>query len=395
MLLTIKKIRSGKTLLPVLLLLSLLLVMSCVSAPSRGWSGPIVSDGIVYVGTIEGKVIALDASTGTLTQWEQELEEQKSSAFSCSGGISTPMSIYGTPAVKDNVIYVGGYDGKVYVTKTDGFSSEPFDTGDAIIGSPVIWEDTLFIGNSDGKFYALSTDNIKNEKWVFKTGDKIWSTPVVDKDNRVVYVTSADHKLYAIDAGSGTEIWRFKAEAGIFSTPLIHENKVYIGANDSKFYAIDAATEEERVAAIDRGEGESAPERTADWVFEGADNWFHTTALAYDGWIYVGNLDSKVYAINIEDHTGKAVLETDGRVRTPPVLLNERIIIGSEDGFIYAINPEDKTATQLIDLEEPVFAPMFADTENDILYVHAQNGNHVLYAIDVETKSVIWDYTTD
>lgn len=409
MLISIKKIKPGKKLLPLLLLLSLLLVMGCVNAPSKGWSGPVVSDdGTLYVGTIDGKVIALNASDGTLQSWEQELKEQKSSAFSCSGGISTPMSIYGTPVVKDGVVYIGGYDGNIYIKKADGSSYPTFDTGGAIIGSPVIDGDTLYVGNSDGKLYALSiesTGNISN-KWIFKTGDKIWSTPVVDSG--VVYISSADHKLYAIDAGSGKEIWHFKAGAGILSTPLVFENKVYIGACDNNFYAISAATEEERLAAIARGKGESAPEKEADWVYKEADNWFWTTALVYDSWIYAGNLDHKVYAINIETHAGKVVLETDGRVRTPPVLSNDgQIIIGSEDGWIYSINPADKTFSTFRDLEEPIFAPIYhytyieidteteTEIEHEIIFVHAQNGDHVLFAIDVKTKSELWNYHTD
>lgn len=371
--------------------------MGCVSAPSRGWSGPIVSDGVIYVGTIKGKVIALYTENGQkIPFWELELEEQ-SAGFGCSGGISTPMSTYGTPVVKNELVYVGGYDGKVYPVRTDGFSSTPFDTGSAIIGSPVIDGDTLFVGNTDGKLYALSTDNIQDEKWEepFQTGGKIWSTPAVH--NGVVYIGSSDHRLYAIDAESGKEIWRFKAEAAIFSTPYIpeDEDRVYIGACDNKFYAIDAATEAEIQEAITRGEGESAPVRTTDWVFDGADNFFWTTALIHNGEIWVGNLDHNVYVIDAQNpQVSRVALPTEGRIRTPPVLVKVddkyKIVIGSEDGIIYIINPEDKTWGTLRDLEAPILAPIYADKDNGIIYVHAQNGDHYLYAINVETRMDVW-----
>lgn len=385
-------------------------MMGCVTAPSRGWSGPIVSDeGILYVGTIEGEVIALKASDGTELTWKQELEEQKSSGFSCSRGISTPMSIYGTPEINGDTIYVGGYDGNIYIKKADGSSYPSFDTGSAIVGSPVIAGDTLYVGNSDGKIYALSiesTGNISGKKWTFKTGDKIWSTPVVK--NGVVYTSSADHKLYAIDAESGTEIWHFKAGAGILSTPTITDDgkTIFIGACDNNFYAIGTATEDEIAAALAREDGDSAPEKTADWVYSGAGNWFWTKALVDDinGWVYAGNLDHKVYAINIESGQGQVVLETDGRVRTPPVQINDgRILIGSEDGWLYAINSAEKTFTTFLDLEEPIFAPIYhytytdteTEIEHEVIYVHAQNGEHILYAINVETGTVIWNMVTD
>ncbi|MFC1924945.1 PQQ-binding-like beta-propeller repeat protein, partial [Chloroflexota bacterium] len=70
---SINKSKPGKIGLFILLIVSLCFVAGCyTSAPSRGWSGPVVSEGILYVGTIEDKVIALDVSDGTLTSWEEK-----------------------------------------------------------------------------------------------------------------------------------------------------------------------------------------------------------------------------------------------------------------------------------------------------------------------------------
>lgn len=391
MLLNINKAKSGKLLLSILTIFSLCFVVGCYSsAPSRGWSGPVVSDdGILYVGTIEGKVIALDTSTGEPIGWEKELEKKATGGFGCAGRFSQPMSIYGTPWVGDEVVYVGGYDGNVYAFDIESSMSSKFETGGAIVGSPIVAYETLFVGSSDGKLYALNLD--LSPKWgePFKTGDKIWSTPAIN--NGVVYIGSCDHRLYALDAETGEEIWRFEAEAAILSTPLVSEGTVYVGDCHNKFYAIDAATEEERLTASERGEGDSAPDRTAKWVFNKAGNWFWTQALAYNGEIWVGCLDHKVYAINAQDPEDfKEVLETEGMIRTPPVLVNGLIIIGSEDGNIYAINPDDKTSTPLRDLEAPILAPIYANIENGVIYVHAQDGEHMLYAIDVETGDDIW-----
>ena len=337
----------------------------------------MVSDGILYIGTIEGKVIALYADTGNKTGWEEKITGQSSGGFGCSSGFSKPMSTYGTPVVKNGVIYVGGYDGTVYAFLTEGSMGTTFKTGGAIVGSPVIDDETntLFVGSSDGKLYALAVDNIEEEKWKpFETGDKIWSTPAVD--NGVVYIGSTDHRLYAIDAETGKEIWHFEAGAGILSTPLVSDGMVYIGACDNKFYAIDTVNGEEK------------------WHFE-AENWFWTQALAYNGEIWVGSVNHKVYAFNAVSGEKTYEHKTGGMVCTPPVLANGKIIVGSEDGNVYAIDPVNKNTTQLgTSLGAPILAPIYADTDNGVIYVHAQDGEHVLYAINVETGMEIWSYTT-
>jgi outer membrane protein assembly factor BamB len=395
-----KKSRLNKIFL-LLLLSSILLLAGCTRAPTRGWSGPLVSDNVLYVGSILGKVIALDLleieakePESEWVKWERPLESPGAGGFlACSTRVSTPMSTYGTPAIGEDKVYVGGYDGYIYSFRIDDGSMSKFDTGSAIVGSPIVADETVFVGNSDGKFYALNLD--LSPKWPapFETGDKIWSTPAVD--NGVVYIGSSDHKLYAIDIESGREIWHFETQGAILSTPLVVEGTIYIGSCDNNLYAIDAATEEERRAAATREEGDSIPSREAKWVFDEAGNWFWTKALFYNDEIWVGCLDHKVYAINAQNPDDfRVVLETQGMVCTPPVLIDSLnlILIGSEDGNVYAIDPQEKSYDVLYSFEAPVLAPLYADQEKGILYVHAQNGSHMLYAIEMETRIEKWHY---
>jgi len=395
-----KKSRLNKIFL-LLLLSSILLLAGCTRAPVRGWSGPIVSDNVLYVGSISGKVLALDLlkirdeePESEWVKWGQDLESPGAGGFlACSARVSTPMSTYSTPAIGGGKVYVGGYDGYIYSFRIDDQSMNKFDTGSAIVGSPIVADGTVFVGNSDGKFYALDLDLNREPKWVFPTGDKIWSTPAVD--NGVVYVGSSDHKLYAIDIESGEEIWHFETQGAILSTPLVVDGTIYIGSCDNNFYAIDAATEEERRAATAREKGDPIPSREAKWVFDEAGNWFWTKALFYNDEIWVGCLDHKVYALNAEGGEKAWEYETGGRVCTPPVFMDnlDIILVGSEDGNVYILDPQDlNSEPKTISLGAPILAPLYADQEKGILYVHAQNGSHMLYAIEVETGDIIWDY---
>ena len=399
---SIKRTKARKILFAILALLSLLVGVACTRAPTRGWSGPTVNEDVLYVGTLDGKVIALTNVSGNspTVHWEKDIGGSKGGGFfACGGGISKPMSTYGTPAIAGGKVYIGGYDGHVYSFTTDEGSMNDFDTGSSIIGSPIVADDTLFVGNSDGDLYALSLNLTSQPKWVFKTGDKIWATPAVF--NGVVYIGSSDHKLYAIDAESGKEIWHFEAEGAFLSTPAIANDTIYIGACDRKFYAIDVAIEDERQKALSRSEKEAAPSKAAKWVFDKARNWFWTQALVYNGKVWVGSLDKNVYAIsenNPDEY--QVVCSTRGVIQTPPVLMVSLnlILVGSEDGNVYAIDPQTMSSKALpFDFGAPILAPMYADQEKGILFFHAQDGTHTLYALKIEAIDKIeklWEYQT-
>jgi outer membrane protein assembly factor BamB len=92
---------------------------------------------------------------------------------------------------------------------------------------PAVAENTVFTGSHDGCVYALNVAD-RTERWRFKVGDAIASTPTVDGTS--VYVGSHDASVYAIAIQDGTERWRFEIDDIVQGSDTIANNTVYGGA---------------------------------------------------------------------------------------------------------------------------------------------------------------------
>ncbi len=64
-------------------------------------SGPAVAGGVVYVGSSDHKVYALDAATGQV-RWSYPTGNQ----------------IFSSPVVSGTIVYIGSEDGKLYALNT-------------------------------------------------------------------------------------------------------------------------------------------------------------------------------------------------------------------------------------------------------------------------------------
>lgn len=357
----------------ILLLVSFLLVSGLAGAGCtqtgaipRGWSGAVSADGTLFLGSMDGELVALEASTGARL-WEVPLEEAKSSGgFGCAAPASS-VAIYGTPAVAGDLVYVSGYNGKVYAINSSSGALRwvyPREGNlQPVVGGPVVASGRVYFGSADGKVYALDAATGDME-WEFTTGDKIWSTPAVDGDT--LYIGSFDKKLYALKTSDGSKKWEFETEGAISATPLIYEGTVYIGSFDRYLYAVDA----------DDG--------SLRWKFMGG-NWFWARAVPCDSIIYAGCLDGKVYALDAD--TGDKVSEFDlgSPVSSSPVLVNSSLIVASEEGRVYSLTSNRKAT--LRDLEEKVSAPLCAG--DGVVYVHTQK-HDTLYAVNAETGVTLW-----
>lgn len=365
------KLLLGKVLLLlVILLVGGVTVLGCtpMGAQPKGWSGVAIADGTLFLGSMEGKLVALNASDG-VRLWEVPLGTSK-------------VAIYGTPAVDGELVYIGGYigkyDGKIYAISSSLRAIEwkyPRGEGDylqPLVGGAAVALGKVYFGGSDGKVYALKADTGVEAWEPFQTGDKIWSTPAID--GSTLYIGSFDKKLYALDIITGKEKWQFKAEGAIASTPLVDNNTVYIGSFDRHLYAVNATNGEQIWQFPVEDEVGNKPE-----------NWFWAKPVAYNNTIYAGNLDGKLYILNAE--TGKEKVDPidfNSPISSSPVLVDGKIIIASEKGVVYALDTNSNQIKQLADIEEKIYAPLSAS--DGVIYIHTDKD--ALYAVNAQTGAI-------
>ena len=183
-------------------------------------SSPVIGgDGTIYVGTTDGKLVAV-ARDGTGIAWTA----------------TTNDTLGSSPALgQDGTIYVGSTDGKLYAVSPDGATKWSLALGAPIHGSPAVGgEGTIYIGTSDGKLHAISPAGA--ERWSYATGGAITGAPAVYAG--AVYVGSEDKKLHAVSTVDGASRWTY-ATSGAVATPVIGpDDTVYAGAADGRVYAV-------------------------------------------------------------------------------------------------------------------------------------------------------------
>ena len=117
-----KRLLGRILLLLVMLLMVGLTSVGCIEGLQPiGWSGGAVSDSTLFVGSTEGRLVAVNIAEGNL-QWSEPIRASTSAGlFGCAlqagaGCAAAPagVAIYGTPVVSGDLVYIGGYNGRIY-----------------------------------------------------------------------------------------------------------------------------------------------------------------------------------------------------------------------------------------------------------------------------------------
>jgi outer membrane protein assembly factor BamB len=177
-----------------------------------------------------------------------------------------------SPAVANGVVYVGSDDGKLEAFDANGVSGcsgnpktcIPLWTasaGSEVRSSPAVANGVVYVGSADGRLYAFDADGVSGcsgspkvctPLWSALTGEEITSSPSVA--NGVVFVGSGDRHVYAFDAAgvkrcSGdpkecSPLWSAATPDVVsFSSPAVAGGMVYIGSLDAlQAFALLATT---------------------------------------------------------------------------------------------------------------------------------------------------------
>ena len=227
------------------------------------YRGPVGGHGMVYIGSVDGSVYALDAANGDLT-WQYETGDKVVGSPQLTSDtlfvVSYDHYLYALdalngqlrwkqelglasitrPLITNGIVCVGSFDGRVYAF--DAATGElvwNFWAGSPIWSSPEANEDTVFVGSDDGRLYALDTST-GNLKWSLETDDKIRSSPVAYAGK--VYVGSYDDMVYAVNAQTGAVLWTYDVSGDIYAPVRVIEKTVFVGSRDNSLYAIVAGS---------------------------------------------------------------------------------------------------------------------------------------------------------
>src|SRR5260370_258415 len=143
----------------------------------------------------------------------------------------TTGSVQSSPAVANGVVYIGSMDDKLYaLDAVTGALKWSYATGGYIDSSPAVVGGVVYVDSGDLNLYVL--DAVTGTlKWSYTTGSYrsyIYSSPAVA--NGVVYVGSTDAKLYALDAVTGALKLSYATGDVIQSAPAVATGVGYIGS---------------------------------------------------------------------------------------------------------------------------------------------------------------------
>ena len=302
--------------------------------------GPIVasaaiSDGVVFVGSLDNHLYAVDQQTGK-EKWK----------FKTGGPIAS------SAAVAKGVVYFTGNDGVFYaINANDGAVKWRFfiegieqrfqakgihgappegqtipDPFDHYTSSPAVYNGKVYFGSGDGNIYALDEETGLLQ-WKFATGDVVHASPAID--NNTVYIGSWDSYFYALDAVTGVEKWRFKAgedpaihnQVGFQSSAAVVDGTVYVGCRDAHVYALDAATGRKK------------------WDYYTRKSWVNTTPAVRDGVVYAATVDSHLFHA-LDAKTGRLKFTVNMKLGSfsSPAIAGKFAFIGAINGRLYAID---------------------------------------------------------
>ncbi len=180
-------------------------------AKDRIIAPPLQVEEMVFVGTADNVLLALDAGSGQL-RWR----------------FDTGHSIWGQPTYDDGVLFVSSLDKEVYALDADsGREIWRHTFAGAVASKPIVDDGLVYVSSFDKRLHALDRET-GNEEWSAEAGDWVWAAPVLNGD--LVYYVDVSGNVYAVEAASGTRVWMQNIGGLVRATPLLVDGVLYVAS---------------------------------------------------------------------------------------------------------------------------------------------------------------------
>lgn len=267
--------------------------------------------------------------------------------------------LYASPVIANGILYIGSTDGKLYALDAKQWGIKwVFDAGDAIRYSAVVLGDRVYFSARNNKVYALDAKT-GAKLWEFKSKNWMDAPPIV-VDNKV-YVGAFRSTIYVLNARTGelesrrektiqirdieygcvngvfrpvspehnAKVWQSQT-AGSESYPVTANGTVYIGARDGQLHAFDTVS------------------KTQTWVYQ-LGGFVEAAPAISEGILYAASGDGSVYAFT----NASAVTNRTPDTRQTGIVVHDAApVYAKKEGMAVLLNLNDGVRLPIVQTSE-------------------------------------------
>ncbi|MFC2115394.1 PQQ-binding-like beta-propeller repeat protein [Bacteroidota bacterium] len=332
----------------------------------RHFSVPNASDGKVVVGSADKKLYCFDIESGDLVfSYEADDWIRSRPVFNDEGFYFATLkgTLYGVQHKK----------AKTKLLFTKKISEHP------ILADISMQGDRMVINDADLYAHCVSTKGeVIWEKSLIESFEKDGNRILIDQiaggayyqskptaAEGMVFFGTPSRFVYAVDAETGEEKWKFEMGASISGAPTWDNGRIYVGqqGGEEEFYCINA--------------------RTGKEVWNQKTGWVWGSANVSDGMVYVPGIDG--YVMGLDAETGAIVWRHrfHKSVCSEPAVEGDMVIFGSWDNYLIAF---DKKTGEVIWQYQP------GGTDSGVAIF--KDGRIYLKnrCLDAKTGKLIWEF---
>jgi len=272
----------------------------------------------LFASVLDGSVMAIDAVGGEV-RWQ-----------ATTGGFC-----HSSPVMAGDAVIVGSADAHLYAFGArDGTLRWRVPTRGPVYASAAVARGLAAIASGDGSVYGI--DVASGElRWRFElpAGPSAFAQSHAATDGERFFIGAWDRHVYALDAGTGRELWKYAATPTSFyyspaiGAPALSEGRLFVPSNDNTLHALAAAT------------GELL------WqVKSSGDKYGYSSPRVVDDRLYTGCLGERgeVRCLSVLDGRELWVTATGSTIyESSPAVFDGRVAIGSVDGNLWLLDGDD------------------------------------------------------
>jgi outer membrane protein assembly factor BamB len=202
------------------------------------------------------------------------------------------------------------------------------DAENRYIASSLVAAERIFAPAADENLYSVDMNG--RLQWIFSSEGESWAKPITDENCECIYLSTMDHSVYAVDAQSGTQLWRSpQLEGAVVGSPAYGENgELYVGTFGGKLFALNSA------------------DGSVLWEFPTADGgWIWSGPTFSEGVLYFGDLSGYFYAVDANNGAEMWRLppeQLDGEIVGSPLVIEDSIYVTTEQGILFKLDTAGK-----------------------------------------------------